>query len=364
MAGHALSDEDAVAAIQAAQEYGSVVAAAAAKRMPRSTLQSRVNTARERGLDTPGSQKTIYMHTAPFVADEIPEELPPIEDLISRREDNWNRKNKTETAKKLVGVKVTTEGPIGIMLFGDIHIDDQGMNFPLFKEHLELAQTEGMLAIWVGDLQNSWIGRLGHLYADQSTTAREALALMEWAIEEIGDRLIAIIEGNHDLWAKGINRKSPIEWIRDRGRFISDEHGLRLGLRLPSGGEYIINCRHDFAGRSQWNPAHGVAKAAHLGWKDDVLIAGHTHVSGYNLLKDPASGKVSHALRIASYKHWDSFAASKGFPDQNIFECPTLIIDPERKDDRHRVQVVLDPAEAAEYLTWKRDKWKAREGAT
>ena len=68
-----------------------------------------------------------------------------------------------------------------------------------------------------------------------------------------------------------------------------------------------------------WNTAHGLSKAIQMGWRDHVLTAGHTHVSGYQVLKDPATGLVSHALRIASYKEIDRYAEQKGLPDQNIF---------------------------------------------
>ena len=56
-----------------------------------------------------------------------------------------------------------------------------------------------------------------------------------------------------------------------------------------------------------------------MGWRDHVLTAGHTHVSGYQVLKDPSTGLISHAIRIASYKEMDRYAEEKGLPDQNIF---------------------------------------------
>ena len=106
-----------------------------------------------------------------------------------------------------------------------------------------------------------------------------------------------------------------------------------------------------------WNTAHGISKAVQMGWRDHILTAGHTHVSGYQVLKDPATGLVSHALRIASYKEMDRYAEEKGLPDQNIFKCPVTIIDPAYDDDDCRlVTTIFEPNEAAEYLTWKRGK--------
>ncbi len=43
--------------------------------------------------------------------------------------------------------------------------------------------------------------------------------------------------------------------------------------------------------------------------------------------------------------------------DQNIFECPVTIIDPQYDDNDSRlVTTIFDPYEAADFLTWKRNK--------
>ena len=34
-----------------------------------------------------------------------------------------------------------------------------------------------------------------------------------------------------------------------------------------------------------WNTAHGVSKASQMGWKDHILTCGHTHVSGYQVIR-------------------------------------------------------------------------------
>ena len=81
-----------------------------------------------------------------------------------------------------------------------------------------------------------------------------------------------------------------------------DSSFARQTPSFPNGKEIRINARHMFKGNSMWNTAHGVAKAAQMGWKDHILTCGHTHVSGYQVIKDPASGLISHALQVASFK--------------------------------------------------------------
>ena len=44
----------------------------------------------------------------------------------------------------------------------------------------------------------------------------------------------------------------------------------------------------------------------------ELVVAGHLHISGYNILRDPQSGLISHALRVGSYKIHDRYAEEQG----------------------------------------------------
>ena len=132
-----------------------------------------------------------------------------------------------------------------------------------------------------------------------------------------------------------------------------------MNLRFPNGKEIRINARHMFKGNSIWNTAHGVSRAVQTGWRDHILTCGHTHVSGYQVLKDPSSGLISHALQVASFKVIDNYAEKLGLDDKNIFNCPVTIIDPQYDDhDNRLITTIFNPIEASEYLTFKREKWK------
>ena len=118
-----------------------------------------------------------------------------------------------------------------------------------------------------------------------------------------------------------------------------------------------VNARHDFPGHSQWNTAHGPAKAVQMGWRDHILTCGHKHTSGYQLLKCPSTGLISHAIRVAGFKILDRYAKELGLPNQNISPSCVTIIDPQYEDDDPRlVTVIHDVEEGAEYLTWKRSR--------
>ena len=92
-----------------------------------------------------------------------------------------------------------------------------------------------------------------------------------------------------------------------------------------------------------------------MGWKDHILTCGHIHVSGYQVLKDPASGLISHALQVGSFKIMDAYAEKMGLDDRNIFNAPVTIIDPRYEDDDNRlITTIFNPETAAKYLNFLR----------
>jgi hypothetical protein len=177
----------------------------------------------------------------------------------------------------------------------------------------------------VGDVTNNWIGRLAALYGQQSTSAEEAWLLAEWLIQRMRGKILFLVGGNHDGWS---GAGDPLKWITSQQHALYAPSDVRVELRFPNGRTCTINARHDFVGKSQWNPAHGVGKAVQMGEWDDIAVCGHKHVSGDMTLKNPSDGRVCHAIQVASYKLYDRFAREKGFRDQNISPAAMVVIDP------------------------------------
>jgi hypothetical protein len=97
-------------------------------------------------------------------------------------------------------------------------------------------------------------------------------------------------------------------------------------------------------------------KAMQFGVRDDVIICGHKHKSGYGVLKDPETGKICHCIQVASYKVFDRYAREKGFRDQNISPCCVTLIDPDATSPASLIQVFWDARAAADYLIYLRLK--------
>lgn len=149
----------------------------------------------------------------------------------------------------------------------------------------------------------------------------------------------------------------PLQWICRQQDALYQSSEVRMGLDFPNGRQIIVNARHDFAGHSQWNPAHGVMKAATMGVRDHVLVCGHKHVSGYAVLKDPDSGRAIHTLQVATYKVYDRYAVERGFRDQNLSPAAFLVIDPALPEAHpDLVKLFWDPVEGVKYLNWRRSQ--------
>jgi hypothetical protein len=98
-----------------------------------------------------------------------------------------------------------------------------------------------------------------------------------------------------------------------------------------------------------------------MGINDHIVISGHRHISGYQIVKQPNSGLISHAIRIASYKIYDNYAKQLGLRNQNISPAVMTVIDSERgDDDPGLITVFHDMDMGVEFLKFLRQKRVAR----
>lgn len=320
--------------------------------------QTALSVARAYGARSPGgeyAQAAVAMMKKPMEREPLPDGAAPLDELLKRRKSEFSRHNAAQQARRLVKIQINIDGPIGIAHLGDPHVDDPGMDIATLEKHLRVInKTEAMFAANLGDLQNNWVGRLARLYGEQSTSAREAWQLTEWLVKACD--WLYLLGGNHDLWS---GAGDPIRWIAGQAGVPYEEWGARMNLVFPNGKEIRVNARHDFSGHSMWNTAHGPSKAVQMGWRDHILTCGHKHTSGYQLLKCPATGLISHVLRVAGYKIHDRYARELGLPNQNISPATVTIIDPSKADDDVGcITVIHDVEMAADFLTFLRRKRK------
>jgi len=281
----------------------------------------------------------------------LPDDDVPIEELIAQRKRKFQHKREHEEASKLIPIKIKMAGAIGILHFGDPHVDDDGCDIEAIERHTDLVnRTEGLFAANVGDTTNNWVGRLAKLYGEQATSAAQAWKIAEWFVNRCD--WLYMIGGNHDLWS---GSGDPLRWIAKHQNSLYKSSEARIALRFPSGLEVRVNARHDHSGSSIWNPAHGPMKAALMGTRDHLYVAGHKHESAYSVLKDAISGITMHAMKVASYKIYDRYAKEHGFRDNCLSPCALTTINPALPPDHpDLVKVWWEPEEGADYLTFLR----------
>jgi len=327
--------------------------------MSRATLKRHLRDAASLGIEVAPCENSYTQKRGAsppppeYEIDELPDDDLDVETIILQRKREFAQKRRHEEAAALIKVNIRIPGPIGILHFGDPHVDDDGTDIAAIERHSDLThKVEGLFGANCGDTTNAWVGRLARLYSDQNCGRKRAIKIAEWFIKRT--KWLYMVGGNHDGWA---GEDDPIKWIARQSNTLYRPSEARLVLHFPQGEPFYINARHDFSGASMWNPAHGVMKATQIGVRDDLATCGHRHVSGYGILKDPTTGKTCHSLQVASYKVYDRFAKDKGFRDQHLGPAALTVIQPE-KPPQHpdRCKVFWDPEEGAEYLTFKRRK--------
>lgn len=286
--------------------------------------------------------------------EEIEEEERSIDEILAARKDEYLRKKRSTPS--LVNIKVNLDGPIGVAHFGDPHIDNPGTDISRIEEDLNIVKkTKGLFGANVGDTTDNWIGRLARLYENQTITKMESWKLAEWFVGKI--QWLYLLSGNHDVWH---GNQDPLYWIARQTGNVTHKHGVRLNLIFPNKKTIRINARHDFKGHSQWNPAHGPMKAIQMGWRDHILTCGHTHQAGIGVLAHPDQSQriISYAIRVPSYKIYDSFAHEIGAAGNFVSACCTTIINPYADREEGLVTPIWDLEQSADYLTFLRKKYK------
>lgn len=276
------------------------------------------------------------------------------EELVEDRKKTYDRKRNHEDDKAALTIRLPIDGPYGVLFFGDPHVDDDGCDWNALHRHIQMVQdTEGLCAANLGDTQNGWVGRLERLYANQRTTAAEALILVEGFIKSLRHKWLFHIGGNHDLWA---GRNDPLPAICAAAQATYIPVGGVVAVQQGK-HRFDINARHTFPGNSMWNTAHGAARSILMGMDAHLTICGHKHTTGQNVLVSP-KGRICHAVQVASYKLIDEYAHEGGFRNNTVSPACLVIVDHRYPDtDPAMVQVFHSVERGVEFLKFLRGEY-------
>lgn len=286
----------------------------------------------------------------------IPEDDIPVEDIISSMVKRFSKRKDAHVAKKWMEFKVDSDLPIGICWFGDPHIDDNGCNWPLLKEHIDICKTTaGMFGANIGDTHNNWVGRLMKEYAAQETSRGTAFKLVEWFFKDSGVKWLIMLMGNHDTWNFGSETITKIA----QNICPMIDWRAQFKLKFKNNVEVLIDAAHDHSGHSQWNSLHGQQKASTMGGSAHLYIAGHRHNWALAQNECSQTGRIYWLARVRGYKEIDDYAEKLGYGSQKHGASVVTIIDPQA-DEVNRVKCFADPKEGAEYLKFVRAKYSTK----
>lgn len=288
--------------------------------------------------------------------DDVPDEARDVGTIWAEREKQFAQRKSYIDIKNHLKARIKIDGPVGILHFGDPHLDNLGTDVFQLREHADIVRkTKGMFAVNIGDTTDNWVGRLKRKYENTPVSKREGLLLAEDFIRSLMGKWLVTIGGNHDEWS-GVD--NPLAWWHaNMGEYYSS-HEAFLELMFPNGKSVTALWRHKWRGNSMWNTVHAISRAAQRGFAYDMLLGGHTHVSGYAMIPHPRNEKITHCIQIASYKLYDDYATQEGFEDRHISPAVVTVIDPYATKEINLVTVFHDPEAGADYLNFLRRKFK------
>lgn len=347
-----ITRDEVAAAVGAVQQLGSITKAAAALGVDRVSVRRRLNLALRFGLDDPTAPPPTT--AAHFEVAKPPSPDEPIEELLARKRLRFDRQKANKDASELIHVKVKAKGPMGLLVFGDPHIDNDGCDIEALERDLDvISRDSGIYGLNLGDLTDNWVGRLARLYAHSSTTAADGVRLMEWMLRD--RNWLAVIAGNHDMW----QGSDLIQWILRNSGTAFSPHGIRLQLNFPRGDPIRIHARHDFKGHSMYNPTHGHVRETREGYRDHLLLAGHRHHDHYQIMPSKAAGFPMHLARVSGYKVIDGYADELGLHEARLAPSVCFVIQPEHPKPVERIRPFWDALEAEDFIAWLRKRGAA-----
>ena len=282
-----------------------------------------------------------------------------IEDLLREKIKIQDKKNRAFQRHRK-SLNFPHSEPMGFIIFGDPHLDDNSCDIRLLIHHINACKQDGknhpnIIASTVGDILNSWIGRLIKLYKNQKTTVDESWILAEWFFEQFDSWLI--VGGNHDSWT--IQYMDPFQWIADKSTnilaYAPDELKVTIKWKDVDIEPIVWVIRHDFSGRSLYHPTHGPNREAQLS-DAHLLSAGHIHQWGI-LTTEQRNERITTSLRVRGYKRNDKYAIQKGFYEQKHGASCFVVMDP-MSPPESRISVFWNIEKGVEYLDFLLSKRK------
>ena len=259
-------------------------------------------------------------------------------DVITRRQDE---REELLGIPEHIEVEIRSRRPILLSLFADSHGGAEGFDARRFAKDVSLVKEVEGYSITVGDLTDSFFFQPG--VDEQILQGQEQILYMQSALDELaeGNRLIAGIGGDHDLWSKdkmGAHTLYHQFHERYNAHYMEGVSHITIGL---NNGEETIDYRltgsHRHRGFSVYNDSHAALRQeADEGRGADISFTAHQHIKGHNrqvVMEHGGKERVIDMLALGSYRTSDRYSRKKGFPraHEESMGAFGLVLHPEEK---------------------------------
>ena len=167
-------------------------------------------------------------------------------------------------------------------------------------------------------------------------------------VEDLEDKILALVAGCHDLWSLKIDDFDITEYLAKHGNAVYLGSGGDLYLKIGK-TEYKIRMRHKYRYNSADNPCATVKKMFEKDGGFDVGVVSHNHISAIEeSQKTGLDGTLKRIfLRAGSYKAKDRYSKQLGFNDGST-SVPVVLFNPKTRD----IRGFQDLGEGIDYLKY------------
>ena len=143
-----LTEEELFSTLDAEQNYQTLTEAAQSLGMTRKGFSYRLGIARERLGDLPEYGEPIEGFSSP----ELPTDEIPTDELIEHMKRRYSTRKNAKDAREPIPIKMKSNDPVGLLMFGDIHVDSPQCNWLELDRCVSICEsTEGMRGVSLGD---------------------------------------------------------------------------------------------------------------------------------------------------------------------------------------------------------------------
>jgi predicted phosphodiesterase len=250
-----------------------------------------------------------------FVA--LPDKVDPNLDWEKLVKQGWERAQQIaeqELSQQRAVIDLSKhKEPVAIFTMSDVHIGSKQCHVPTLLEHIKLLKRiPNLYAIFQGDMMEWCITerQMDALFGQTLAPDRQAAAYRN-LLEDLMEKVIAIISGNHDERAfrkGGLDVVGLIlQSVKRHGIYLRD--GGTLDIKMHGGVSYSWRAMHGDAmsGNSMYSHTASMARHARfqVGWAD-VLSSGHIHEPEVKTVWEPradgAPKEMTILIRSGSYK--------------------------------------------------------------